>query len=154
MGEGISADDDDFEADATAVSFPPFVEVELVYETGTAGMDQSTWRAIEIWTRNRIYSVDWKMKCVAVTDRKTDARVPNHTFLGCILSGGQRQASESIEISYPCPRPGYEAVFEHPKRRGFMTTSQVERVVMRLRVLTVPHEHLSPTWKKLTGPGD
>ena len=48
----------------TQATLPPVVEVELVYETDHAGMKPSPWRALEIWTRNRIYSVDWTMRCI------------------------------------------------------------------------------------------
>ena len=35
----------------TAASLPPFVEVELVYQTGRAGMVSSNrWLALEVWT--------------------------------------------------------------------------------------------------------
>ena len=138
--------------DATVTTLPPFVEVELVYETGRPGMDMSPWRSFEVWTRNRIYSTDWSMVCIEVRDRKTGKVDPTHTFLGAKLSGGQTREDHAIEVTYPCPRPGCEAVFEHPKRRGFMTTSTVVRVVLRLRVLTVPHEQLDPTWDELTDP--
>ena len=138
--------------DATVATLTPFVEVELVYETGRPGMDMSPWRAIEVWTRNRVYSTGWDMICVEVRDRDTGQVNPTHTFLGAKLSGGQTREDDAIEVTYPCPRPGCEAVFEHPKRRGFMSTSTVVRVVLRLRVLTVPHEKLTPTWDELTDP--
>jgi len=138
--------------DATATTLPPFVEVEFVYETGRPGMDTSPWRCFEVWTRNRIYSTDWSMVCIEVRDRESGQVVTDHTFLGAKLSGGQTREDDAIEVTYPCPRPGCEAVFEHPKRRGFMTTSTVVRVVLRLRVLTVPHADLTPTWDELTEP--
>lgn len=145
-------DPNEFGSDQTAVTLPPFVEVELVYETGRAGMPQGKWRALEIWTRNRVYSVDWTMTCIGVVDRQTMQENPNHTMLGCRLAGGQTKEEDAIEITYPCPRPGCEAVFEHTTRKGFMTTSTVLRVVLRLRVLTVPHNQVTPTWDDLTDP--
>jgi len=43
-------------------------------------------------------------------------------------------------------------VFEYSKpRKGYVSTSTVTRVVLRLRVLTVPHEHVQPTWDRLSG---
>ena len=140
----------DFE-DSTQSTLSPFVEVELVYETGKPGMEPSQWRAFQIWTRNRIYSCDWTMTCIEVVDRKSGKQDQEHTLLGCRLSGGQVRQNDAIEVTYPCPRPGCEAVFEHPTRRGYITTSTVTRVVMRLRVLTVPHQQVNPTWDDLTG---
>lgn len=139
--------------DPTQATLPPFVEVELVYETGKPGMQTLPWRAFEVWTRNTIYSCDWTMVCIEVIDRKTHQPDPNSKLLGCRLSGGQVQHDDSIEVTYPCPRPGCEAVFEHRDRKGFITTSTVTRVVLRLRVLTVPHEKIEPTWDDLTYSG-
>ena len=137
--------------DKTQATLPPFVEVELVYETGRPGMANEGWRAFEVWTMNRVYSCDWTMTCIEVVDRKTGAKVTDHSLLGCRLSGGQTQNKDAIEVCYPCPRPGCEAVFERPGRKGYVTTSQVSRVVLRLRVLTVPIQQMEPTWDDLTG---
>ena len=57
--------------DKTALSQPPFVEVELAYERGQHGMPTDSWRAVEVWTRNRIYVCDWKMRCIEVVDRQS-----------------------------------------------------------------------------------
>ncbi|MEM9072483.1 MAG: hypothetical protein AAGE52_28510 [Myxococcota bacterium] len=139
--------------DPTQASLPPFVEVELVYETGHTGMAGGPWRAFEVWTQNRIYSCDWTMTCIEVADRESGTPDPDHSLLGARLSGGQVRRDDAIEVIYPCPRPGCEAVFEHPVRKGFVTTSTVTRVVLRLRVLTVPHQQIEPTWDDLTTTG-
>ena len=142
--------DDSSFADETASSLPPFVEVEIVYQTGRAGMVSSTrWHTFEVWTRNRVYSCDLNMVCVRVVDRKTDKAV-DHDLLGAKLAGGQAHHDDALEISYPVPRPGNEAVFERPARKGYVTTSTVTRVVLRLRVLTVPHEEGKATWDEVT----
>ena len=57
---------------------------------------------------------------------------------------------DALEISYPIPRPGNEAVFERTERKGFVTTSTVTRVVLKLRVLTVPHDQGQQTWDEVT----
>jgi hypothetical protein len=135
----------------TAVSLPPFVEVELVYERGFVGMETDNWKAFEVWTRNRIYVTDWSMRCVEVIDRKTGRVETRHALLGAYLAGGQRQEDDYMEMTYPCPRPGTEAVFEYRGvRKGFVNTSTVTRVVLRLRVLTVPRERAVPTWDELS----
>ncbi len=138
----------------TQATLPPFVEVELVYETGHAGMKPSPWRALEIWTRNRIYSVDWTMRCIEVLDLKTNSPDPTHSLLGAKLAGGQVQHEDSIEVTFPCPRPGCEAVFEVKDRKGYVNTSTVTRVVLRLRVLTVSIKKADNTWDDLTGSWD
>ncbi len=136
--------------DDTAASLPPFVEVELVYQTGRAGMIGSDrWQALEIWTRNRIYRCDWGGKCVQVLDRGTEKAVA-HDLLGAQLAGGQSMHDDALEISYPIPRPGNEAVFERKERKGFITTSTVTRVVLKLRVLTVAHDQGEQTWDEVT----
>ncbi len=137
--------------EATAVSLPPFVEVELVYERGHLGMNTGPWHAFEVWTRNRIYVTDWSMRCIQVVDRKTSRLDENHSLVGAYLAGGQRQTDDYTEMTYPCPRPGTEAVFEYRGiRKGFVNTSTVTRVVLRLRVLTVPKERVVPVWDELT----
>ena len=136
--------------DETAASLPPFVEVEMVYQTGSAEMIASArWHAFEIWTRNRIYACDLELRCVRVVDRKTEKAV-DHDLLGARLAGGQAQHDDALEISYPVPRPGNEAVFERPRKKGYVTTSTVLRVVLRVRVLTVPHDLGNQTWDEVT----
>jgi hypothetical protein len=138
-------------ADATELSAPPFVEVELSYERGQTGMPQERWRAVEVWTRNRIYVCDWNMLCIEVVDRRTGKADPGHALLGSVLAGGQRQSDEGMEMTYPLPRPDTEAVFEYQDpRKGYVSTSTVTRVVVRLRVLTVPRANVRPTWEHLT----
>jgi hypothetical protein len=139
-------------ADATAMTLPPFVEVELVYERGPAMIEHQHWRALEIWTRNRVYGVDWGMSCIEVIDRETNKADPKHPLLGARLAGGQSREEGTMELTYPCPRPGCEAVFEHKSKRGsFSHTSTVLRVVLRLRVVTVVPETANHKWKELTG---
>lgn len=138
--------------DQTIVQLPPFVEVELVYERAHVGMPQGAWRALEIWTRNRIYVCDWGMTCIDVVDRKSGRSHREHPLLGAHLAGGQKSEADHMEMTYPCPRPGTEAVFEYrPPRKGFVNTSTVTRVVLRLRVLTVPHERTEQSWEHITG---
>jgi hypothetical protein len=142
----------DFEGvDKTEVSPPPFVEVELVYERGQAGMSTDQWKSVEVWTRNRIYVVDWNMVCIEVVDRKSGKADGGHALLGAVLAGGQVQTEEGMEMTFPLPRPNTEAVFEyHDARKGYVSTSTVTRVVIRLRVLTVPRANVEPTWAELT----
>lgn len=145
-----------FADEQTAITLPPFIEVEFSYEQTTpqqASQAPTSWRALEVWTRNRIYAVDWSMKCVAVVDRESGREDASHPMLGCYLTGGQRiDENGAHELTYPCPRPGTDAVFENRARRGvFSQTSTVERVVLRLRVQTVRPERVEPMWEELSG---
>ena len=91
------------------------------------------------------------MRCLEVIDRASGNAEEGHSLVGAFLAGGQRQEKDHTEMTYPCPRPGTEAVFEYRgKRKGFVNTSTVTRVVLRLRSLTVPHERAKPTWGKIT----
>lgn len=137
----------------TLIAPPPFVEVELVYEPGRPGMTSEGWCALQIWTQNTIYDVDWGMRCFAVSDAETGAADPKNRLIGALLTGGQRRGEHGLELSFPLPRPGNSAVFEvgEPPRAEYVTTSDVKRVVLRLRVLTVDDEEGPPSWKRLSG---
>ena len=132
----------------------PLVEIEVLHQHGPAPrMDQPA-QTLEVWTQNRIYTMDPGNTCVLVTDRKSGREDREHSFIGFKLVGGQHRDGETFELSYPFPRPGTEAVFEHPSaRRGnFSRTSTVTRVVLRLHVVTVSQTRVVPTWSDLTSP--
>lgn len=128
------------------------VEVELVHEPGRPGLTGRGWCALQLWTVNHIYDLEWSMKCFRVVHRVSGEPVPGHRLLGAILTGGQKQDGDALELTYPVPRPGVCAVFEVPgKRTQYVTTSEVLRVVMRLRVMSVSEEGAEPSWKELSG---
>jgi hypothetical protein len=133
----------------------PVLEVEVVHEHGPAPSTDRPWRTVEIWTRNRIYTLDSIMQCIEVMDRASREVVSDHPFLGMRLVGGQHREGERIELSYPFPRPGTEAVFEltgQSRRAGsFSRTSAVSRVVLRLHIVTVSPGYVIPTWEEITG---
>jgi hypothetical protein len=142
------------EPDETAVTLPPFVEIELVYESGKPSETTREWRALELWTKNTIYSVDWSMRCIKVQDRATGKDNPKSKLLGRVLTGGQVRNGDEIDIVFPCPRPGCEAVFESPDRKSsFVTTSTIVKAVLRLRVLTVRSEEAASAWSDLARTG-
>lgn len=130
----------------------PLVEVEVVHQHGSAPRMEQPQQTLEVWTQNRIYTMDPQLLCVSVADRATGAVDRAHPFVGYRLVGGQHRDGETFEISYPFPRPGTEAVFEHPKgtRGNFSRTSTVSRVVLRLHVVTVSPNVLVPTWSRIT----
>jgi len=131
----------------------PLVEIEVIHEHGPAPHTDKPWRTLEVWTRNRIYTLEPTLSCVEVRDRATRELVRDHPFLGMRLVGGQHREGDSIELSYPFPRPGTEAVFERPgqKHGQFSRTSPVTRVVLRLHIVTVAPNHVVPTWEEITG---
>lgn len=140
----------------TLVNPPPFVEVELVYETGRPGVSGRGWCALQVWTQNRIYDLEWSMRCFRVVDRETDQPVPGHRLLGARLTGGQRRGGEAMELVYPIPKPGVTAVFEigEGPKSEWISTSPVERVVLRLRCLSVPEASAKPRWQELSSSFD
>lgn len=131
----------------------PAIEVELVEQDDLPSAARR-WRAVEIWTRNRIYAIDATMTCIEVINRTTGRPEANHSFLGARLGGGQRREGNSIKLSHPLPVPGTEAVFKlpSPRRGAFGQTSKVERVVLRVRVATALLADAEPAWKEITGP--
>ncbi|MCA9604566.1 MAG: hypothetical protein KC619_03160 [Myxococcales bacterium] len=137
----------------TLIAPPPFVEVELVYEPGRAGMTSEDWIALQIWTQNTVYDVDWGMRCFGVSDVETGEPDPKNRLLGALLTGGQKRGEGGLELTFPLPRPGNAAVFEigTPPKADYVTTSHVKRVVLRLRVLTVNDEDSGRSWNRLSG---
>jgi len=130
----------------------PMVEIEVVHQHGPAPRMEQPAQTTEVWTQNRIYTCDPSLLCVRVADRKTGRADEHHPFLGFKLVGGQHRDGETFEISYPYPRLGTEAVFEHPRgsRGNFSRTSTVTRVVLRLHVITVAPSSLVPTWSRIS----
>ena len=130
----------------------PLVEIEVLHQHGPAPHAEQTARTVEVWTQNRVYTMDASMVCIRVADRPGLEPNPEHPFLGHRLVGGQRRRGDSMELSYPYPRPGTEAVFEHTGRRlgHFSRTSTVTRVILRLHMVTVSPSVVAPTWAELT----
>jgi hypothetical protein len=117
----------------------PLIEVEVTYERGPLPRAEPVRRTFEIWTQNTVYGVDSRMYCVEVRNPATATPLAEHPFLGARLVGGTLQGEAMVEMSYPLPRPGAFAVFESKKgnKRKFSRTSRVERVVLRMRVVTI-----------------
>lgn len=130
----------------------PLVEIEVVHRHGASPRVDSPAQTLEVWTQNRVYTMDPSNICVRVTDRQSGRDVPEHPFLGFKLVGGQHRDGDTFEISFPFPRPGTEAVFEHTRADvgNFSRTSTVTRVVLRLHVVTVRPNVLVPTWSEIT----
>jgi hypothetical protein len=129
---------------------PPAIEVEVVTERGPMKKG-GRWRMLEIWTKNRVYSVDAAMNCIEVINRASGRPDEDHPLLGGRLAGGQRKEGQRMKLAHPYPVPGTEAVFKLPPGRTgrFGQTSKVERVVLRVRLADVPLLDSQPLWEDL-----
>jgi len=130
----------------------PIIEIEVVHQSGPAPQTEHPLRTLEVWTQNRVYTMDPSMLCVQVSERATLEPIEEHPFLGQRLVGGQSSEGTAIELSYPFPRPGTEAVFEEPDSKvgHFSRTSTVTRVVLRLHLISVNPSVVAPTWAEIT----
>jgi hypothetical protein len=111
---------------------------------------------LEVWTQNRVYSIDVNMRCIEVADIATQKPQKDHELVGARLLGGQHNEQDKTHLSHPFPRPGTEAVFEQPRPKGgvvFSHSSTVTRVVMRLRQLTIVTGGEQPTWDQIAKAG-
>jgi hypothetical protein len=133
----------------------PLVEIEVVRERSRAPRPEPLAGCYEIWTQNNVYVVDSRMRCLVVREVGSGESKADHPFVGARLVGGQTQ-DVAMEMSHPLPRPGSHAVFEIRKgnRRQFTRTSQVERVVLRLRIVTIADGIEVPTWDDLVADDD
>ncbi len=132
------------------------IEVDEIRERGGPALFSGPWRAIEIWTQNRIYGVEATMRCTEVVDRATGARQVDHPILGSSLLGGQKRddAGSISSVCVPYPEPGTVAVFSARvgDRMKISETSTVTRVVLRQHRVDLPKstDAASP-WETLAG---
>lgn len=140
---------------ARAVRGKPLVEVEVLRERARTPRPQPHEGCYEIWTQNHVYALDARMRCVEVKTPQTNQVRSDHPFLGGRLVGGQLEG-DAMEMSHPLPRPGSFAVFELRKktRRQFVRTSAVERVVLRLRIVTIADDGDVPSWEDVVDSDD
>ena len=136
--------------DAPAVAPLEVVFDREMQQAGRIAPDRP-YRALEIWTQNRIYLVDSTMTCVEVRDRHTGIADPRHSVIGARLVGGQRRYGKTIHVARPFPVPGTEAVFERDgKRTPAGVTSKVDRVQLHIRVTSLVIEQ-EGAWDDVTG---
>lgn len=131
----------------------PEIEVEVRRLSGPAALGPHARRAYEIWTRNRVYSVDSTLECVEVIDLATGQIDPNHSFLGARLVGGQIRHEDSNELTFPLPTAGSEAVFQKTdqhRRIRLSVTSRVTRVILHVHRVKVGSDERDGAWGKLT----
>jgi hypothetical protein len=117
------------------------IEISMVREEASARRVRQPWRAVEVWTKNRVYGMDSSFTCIEVVDRDTGKEDPDHPYLGGKLGGGRTITGRGANFTHPLPLPGNEAMFLRDKKQGF--TSVVERVVLRIRELRVKNSKLA-----------
>lgn len=129
------------------------VDIEVTHERGPAPNADPIRHAYELWTQNHIYFLDARLVCLEVRSRTETRVLHDHPLVGARMVGGQVHGADSVEMSYPLPRPGSLAVFEarKGKRRQYPHTSPVERVVLRLHISTVTGPGDVPTWDEIAG---
>lgn len=129
------------------------IEVEVRRLSGPAALGPHARRTYEIWTRNRVYSVDTRLECVEVIDLATGRSDPNHAFLGARLVGGQLRQHDSNELTFPLPTLGSEAVFQKQDRQRrirLSVTSRVTRVILHVHRVKVGSDERDGAWGKIT----
>jgi len=129
------------------------IEVEVRRLSGPAALGPHARRTYEIWTRNRVYSVDSRLECVEVIDLATGQSDPNHAFLGARLVGGQLRDDGSNELTFPLPTPGSEAVFQKQddqRRIRLSVTSRVTRVILHVHRVKVGSDERDGAWGQIT----
>src|SRR5262245_54839371 len=79
------------------------IEVVVVQEDWSQAARRTPFRAVEIWTHNRVYALDASMKCIEVINQATGEPQPDHSFIGARLSGGQQRHGNVLMVSHPFP---------------------------------------------------
>jgi hypothetical protein len=132
------------EVSAQEVTDETGIEIVLVREEALPKKVRTPWRAVEVWTKNRIYGMDAKLHCIEVIDRATGRTDSNHPILGGHLGGGRRRGGRGATFTTPLPLPGTEAMFMRARKQAY--TSVVERVVVRVRALRC---RTTATWEQV-----
>ncbi len=131
------------------------VEVELRRAPAASVLAQRL-RAYEIWTKNRVYSLDVNMTCFEVIDLASGKANPKHPFVGMRCVGGQLESTRVKQLSIPLPIPGSEAVFQKrdaSNRIRLAQTSKVTRVILHVHRVEVAAEGSDRAWGRITSTG-
>lgn len=131
------------------------LEVDEIREVGGPSLFSGPWRAVEIWTQNRVYGVAATMRCTEVLDRASGSLQLDHPILGSSLLGGQRRGADGSirSVCVPYPEPGTVAVFSVRVggRLKISETSTVTRVVLRQHRVDLPQATTEAPWESLAG---
>jgi hypothetical protein len=112
------------------------IECCLVEEPDPIAATRAHRPVYEVWTRHRVYLLDARLTCLAVTSRASGAREAAPRCEGARLVGGRRREGAVLELWRPVPAPGSMAIFAPPggPSQESVVTSEVERVVLRQTV--------------------
>ena len=130
---------------ASGIELDPGTGIEIVLVRERPRAHAETWRAFEIWTKNRIYGLDMAMKCFIVLDRKSGSVERGSPAKGYRLGGGRLKTEAGTRVSYPFPMVGTEAMLTDGKKR--VHTSRVERFLIRIRELHLRTEEEALRWE-------
>ena len=125
------------------------IELVLVH-VSPDHVEPGPWRSLEFWTANTMYGLDASRVCIEARPRKLDGPSPSH-IVGASLVGSQMRDGQAFSVSFPYPVPGMEAVFRLGASDQHVTTSSVERVMLRVRItnMEMPAGE-QPDWSKIT----
>jgi hypothetical protein len=151
---GFEGDDERTLVDDPGAAEPAPIEVVFSRDAVVLGKHQLAnhrYRALEIFTRNRIYVIDSALECMEVRDRRTGMSEPEHSLLGAKLVGGQRRYARTLHVARPFPVPGTEAIFvKADRKQPAGLTSKVERVILYVHVASVAMEDGPGAWDDVT----
>jgi hypothetical protein len=126
------------------------IELVLVH-VSTEAKSEGPWRALEFWTNNTMYGLDSNLICIETSSRNPHETHKPGPLLGARLVGGQVREGDHYTMSFPYPAPGMEAVFQIGESTKYITTSSVERVMLRVRMTTMETaQGVRPDWSKIT----
>ncbi len=130
----------------------PPIEVEVRKISSASVLGKRTQAAYEIWTKNRVYSLDVALGCVEVIDLASGRSEKKHPFIGARLVGGQCRTDTGNELTFPLPTPGSEAVFQSVdahNRVRLSVTSKVTRVILHVQRVQVGSDQKESTWDQI-----
>lgn len=126
------------------------IELVLVHVDPNAE-NHGPWRTLEVWTANTMYGLDENMRCVEVSSRDPHRTASASRLIGTRMLGSQRRDGDHFSVSFPYPVPGMEAVFRIGDGSKHVTTSKVERVMLRVRMTNLEMTAgQDPDWNTIT----
>jgi hypothetical protein len=130
----------------------PAIEVEVRKVSSANALGKRSPCTYEIWTKNRVYSLDVALACVEVIDLASGRSEKTHPFIGARLVGGQIRTDTGNELTFPLPTPGSEAVFQATdaqNRIRLSITSRVTRVILHVQRVQVGVDQSDSTWDRI-----
>lgn len=127
------------------------IELVLVHVNPNE-VSNGPWRTLEFWTSNTMYGLDSSLRCIEISSRNPHMSVPaGGKLVGSKLLGSQRRDGDHFSVSFPYPVPGMQAVFQFGEGDQHVTTSKVERVMLRVRMTDVKmRADQTPDWAQIS----